>query len=631
MRKLLFLCVLVCPFAAQAQNWSAILNANRATEWANVGVVGGIPSRTTRCGSVISAYTGTAATINTAIDNCTAGQYVELGAGTFTLSTGVELDQDNVTLRGQGANSTSLIISGITDNGCHIGDGRVFNMCQGASNIGIDSPDNTATWSSGYAKGTTVITLSSHTNMVVGSTLWLDQTDDTGLIGSSGYPATGDVWIKSWNGGNAYERAGRGLTEGHIVTACGVSTPGAACTSNTITISPGVIMPTIRSGQSPGAWWGNTSSVLDGAGLENLSVEVTAGSGASIIYMLNCTNCYIKGVRTVRAGTISSGQYRLNNFIQTVNASVVNSYFHGPQASGLVSIYGMATHLVSNSLFQNNIVHMSVNPFVINSPTYGNVFAYNYFDNAGINPSFSQSSFILHGHASMNLFEGNNGKNLSGDNIATSHFFNTLFRNQFDGTLRNPSGTETQAAGALYGANRFFNFVGNVLGASNWVTYNNGQSPPSQCQTCIYEFGWQGTNSAGIAATGNDTRVSITSMRWGNWDSVNNATRFVSGEVPTGITNYSNTVPASQSLPSSFYLNSKPSWFGSVPWPPIGPDVNGGNVPTAPTDGHAWKLPARNCFEAMAPGSSVGSFNAAICYESDQPTPPTGLRVISIQ
>lgn len=627
MKKFLaLLAILLMPTVASAQAWTGIIDPVRAMNWSIVGVQGGIPTTRTRCGSVIAAYTGTAATINTAIDNCGANQYVELGAGTFTLSTGIELDKDNVTLKGQGANSTFLALNGNTNVSCHIGDGRAFNMCKNGANIGVDSPDNTATWSSGYAQGSTTVVLSGHANMVVGSTLWLDQVDDAS--NAEAYPAPGDIWLDNWQGGDSYARASRGLVEGHLVTGCGVTTPGAACTGNTITITPPIMMPNYRSARSPGAWWGNTSSVLSGVGVENLAMTV---SGRNALYMINCTNCYLKGIKIVYPGTISSGQYRVTNFINVVHSTVESSYFYGPQASGLVSIYGIATHIVSVSLFQNNIIQLSVNPFVINSPTYGSVFAYNYFNAVGINPSFSQPSFILHGHASMNLFEGNNGRNFSGDNIHSAHHLTTLFRNYWTGTSQNPSGTEAQAAITLYAVQRFFNVIGNVMGDTIWTTYSNGQSPPAHCTSCIYELGWQGTNSVGSMVTGNDTNVSRTIMRWGNWDGVNAATRFVSGEVPSGISYGSNPVPGSEVLPSSFYLSARPSWYAaSIPYPSTGPDVSGGNIASPSNGGHANKIPARVCYENSTFTGGVMNFDAATCYVSTSvaPNPPINLTSI---
>ena len=126
----LSLSILICSSVSLAQNWSGILNQNRATDWSGAGVQNGIPNRTTRCGSVISAYSGAATTINNAIANCSAGQYVELGAGTFTLSSAIVFSKSDVTLRGQGAGSTKLVINGAT-GGCSLFYTAAILMCAG--------------------------------------------------------------------------------------------------------------------------------------------------------------------------------------------------------------------------------------------------------------------------------------------------------------------------------------------------------------------------------------------------------------------------------------------------------------------------------------------------------------------
>src|SRR5581483_6473395 len=74
-----------------------------------------------------------------------------------------------------------------------------------------------------------------------------------------------------------------------------------------------------------------------------------------------------------------------------------------------------------------------------------------------------------------------------------------------------------------------------------------------------------------------DTRVGATVLRWGNYDVFSNAVRWNSSEVPSGISPYANAVPASTTLPASFYLPGRPSWWGTPwgtpAWPAIGPDV----------------------------------------------------------
>ncbi len=141
-------------------------------------------------------------------------------------------------------------------------------------------------------------------------------------------------------------------------------------------------------------------------------------------------------------------------------------------------------------------------------------------------------------------------------------------------------------------------------------------------------------------------------MRWGNWDqftstndtgtSDQTGVRWNSSEVPSGIANFSNSVPANHNLPASFYLTSKPSWFGNVPFPAIGPDVSSGNAPNTaitPTGGHANKIPSRVCFESLNNDSGytgsippIKNFNAAACYgggtSGTQVVPPTGLQAV---
>lgn len=82
---LFLLVLLVTQWApAYGQAWSGVLSPKRAIDWSHAGVPGGIPSASwTQCGSTIVAYgsSGTPAspaTIQNAINNCTANHYVQL-------------------------------------------------------------------------------------------------------------------------------------------------------------------------------------------------------------------------------------------------------------------------------------------------------------------------------------------------------------------------------------------------------------------------------------------------------------------------------------------------------------------------------------------------------------------------
>jgi hypothetical protein len=85
-------------------------------------------------------------------------------------------------------------------------------------------------------------------------------------------------------------------------------------------------------------------------------------------------------------------------------------------------------------------------------------------------------------------------------------------------------------------------------------------------------------------------------------------------------------------LPASFYLIGKPSWWRSTPFPAIGPDVSGG---LADAFGYAHRIPAQVCYEDVIGGTNSGgsphTFNADKCYSAaglPTPTPPRSVVAI---
>jgi hypothetical protein len=225
----------------------------------------------------------------------------------------------------------------------------------------------------------------------------------------------------------------------------------------------------------------------------------------------------------------------------------------------------------------------------------------------------------------MLLVEGNSGPGMNADMVHGTHHFLTEFRNHWYGDIwNNPPKSGNTTPLHLEAWARFTNVIGNVLGRTGF--YQTYQTNLDSTGTDIYSTG-EPDNSPS-----SDPRVLATLMRWGNYDTVNAAVRFVASEVPTGITSFSNALPGSQSLPASFYLSSKPSFFVSVPWPAIGPDVSGGNVTNV--GGHANMNPAEACWYKVMGGvvgsSGLLSFNANSCYGSGStaappPAPPTNL------
>jgi hypothetical protein len=650
-----FSLVALGAFSAHAQTpWSGVLSSSRAINWSSAGASGGIPSGSwTQCGSTIPAGTS-AATINSDIGACPANTYVQLGSGTFNLSTGLVVNShNNVEIRGMGANSTFLVFTNADP--CQ---GTYATICFESSDTNWnDGPSNgPVNWSaSSYASGTTTITLASVPNLKVGNPIILDQadatTDNGGVLvaasttGGNPYTSPGSPGPYSSQGDNGEaNRAGRGQVQIVTVTGCGgVTTVGASCSGSNVavTISPGLYMPTWAAGNSPQAWW--ASNPVENVGIQDVSIDDTAvgwsvGSGSAITFF-NTLNGWVRGVRSVDTSRNVVWAY------YSAHLTVRDSYFFLSRNSTSTS-YGFECFTSSDDLVENNIFQAIVGPLTINGSCEGLVLGYNY---STLGFYTSSAGYVmpisnLHGiNTDLNLYEGNIGSLISGDDFHGTHNLNTMFRNYFAGNY--PACTNsaygTAFASATFAActsdqtpiqfmafSRYMNVIGNVLGQSGvQTTYQSGGTP-------IYQLGGAFTDGMTGVTVPSDPVTAQTLMRWGNYDTVNAAVQWNSSEVPSSLTgvqaSYVNSVPSSHTLPNSFYYSTQPSWWpSSKPWPLIGPDVTGGNI--AGLAGHANTNPAEDCYLASG-GAANGvnatalTFNPDSCYGSTSlsgpPTPP---------
>ena len=178
------------------QSWSGILAPDRARDWSLAGIPGGIPNRTTVCANVTAG--ASTSTIQTAINNCPAGQVVLFGAGTFNV-TGLYVNK-GIVLRGQGPNSTTLALSS----------NNIFLGAYGTSWLGSTPPSHTVTsWTGGLTRGSTVLTVGSTTGLSVGQTIILDELNPS--------------WV--FTAGNRRDRAA--ARDGETEQAALVSTTGS--------------------------------------------------------------------------------------------------------------------------------------------------------------------------------------------------------------------------------------------------------------------------------------------------------------------------------------------------------------------------------------------------------------------
>lgn len=631
------------PVSTPAQQWSGILAPSRASNWSKVGTT--IPANRTQCGATIAAYSGSAANINAAIAGCGANQYVQLGAGTFNLSTGITFGTtSNVTLRGAGANQTFLYFTGA--DGCS---GANADICVSGSNNYRAGANNIANWIGGYSTGTTSITLNAVPNLSVGSVLILDQCDD-GLSGSAlsasfagcgtGVQADpGTVWscslqpvcVKETPSGSA--RLNRDQEQFVKVTSISGKGP------YTLGISPGLYMANWNSARSPGAWWG---AVLTGDGIEDLSVDHSGSlAAASGITFLNTIGCWVKGVRNVQNRSVSQwSMVWVNNSAQSV---VRDSYFYG---SG-PDLYGIALFGASDALVENNILEHVPAPLNVNGACPGCVISYNFSvdDYYQYSATWQGSQGILHSvEGGMLLWEGNQGSGgFEADFFHGSHYLDTLFRNQWYGY--EPGKSNNTIPIQLMASSRYFNIIGNVLGFpgfhTNYKSVAGGTSDPNGPKS-ILSLGWT-AQASGVTSFLNqfcldfscaihgdyDPLTNSTAMLWGNYDVATGGVRWCgdqsspgwsttcksTSEIPSGIpAAYANPVPAGTTLPPSFYLGTQPGFwttaYGTPPWPAIGPDVTSGDIPNL--GGFAHNIPSQLCYFNASADSNYGARQSVV-------------------
>jgi hypothetical protein len=613
----LFFCLSLVFGFSQPARAQTVVAASRSVDWRSAGISGGIPSRTTVCTTLNPG--ATAAQINGALSACPSGQTVKLNAGTYNVA-GIDFGggKSNVTLRGAGADKTFLVFSGATS--CN---GLFADVCMHSSDTNWrGGPSNSANWTAGYAKGATSITLSSAANLAVGKTIILDQLDDSSDNGSIYVCQTvaGGCNDDGPSGGpSGGQRSGRAQQQ--LVTVTAIS-------GNQVTISPGLYMPNWRASQSPGAWWASDPASSDG--VEDISLDHSNSDGTYGIGAFNCNGCWVKGVRSINS---TRGHVHAQVSARLV---VRDSYFFGTKNAQSQS-YGVEVFPSGDALIENNIFQHVTAPVMVNASCSGCVLAYNYSINDYYVPTnyLSHSVFLHAGGIDNVLIEGNVGAGLYSDLFHGTHHFVTVFRNRYNGW---ESGrTDNLHAVNLWPFSRFFNIVGNVLGESGRQnTYD--VTPSSSGSQPIYMVG---TGTVNCCSAG-DANVATTLLRWGNYDTVTGAAKFASSEVPSslggGQAPYANPVPSSQTLPASLYQSAKPAWWPSAkPWPAIGPDVNGGNIPNVA--GHAYSVPAQDCYSSVMSGPADGSgnvlsFNAAACYAQGAPSgtapaAPTNPRIIS--
>ena len=541
--------------------------SNRRIDWTYTGVPGGIPNRTAICATF--SPSATAAAITSAINACNNG-VVFLNAGTYTaasLGGTIQVYKSNVTLRGAGADQTILTGQYVVS----LGNG--YNVSLGTAITG------------GATKGSTTFTVASTANLSAGTMIEIDRADDTNLVVNTGNQGGGT----------------RNLTQVNMITAV---------SGNTITVRNPLIYDFSTGSPAVKFYFGG---ITRNSGVENLKIDHTGFTGGGYNFFGQyCDSCWLKGIES----GFATGYHFV--FLGMLNMEVRNSFIHdggyGPDNSGL-NFYGNYQYGANSSVkIENNIFNKDFPAISLNNSSSGFYIGYNCEYGT---PGFGGGTFLVtwtfdDAHAPfniMNLYEGNIGEMWGPDSYFGGSGYGTVLRNYFKGY--NPNGPVNGDAIQLKRLAYFYNIVGNVIGSTNQnpTAYSTGCNVPN-----IYELGYPNPGNCSLSPWDNftpaggypDPKVAATLLRWGNYDYFNKATQFNSSEIPSGV-----PVPGSQAIPNSYYYSSKPAWWpASIAWPPIGPDVTGGN---GDTSGHVNKIPAQVCWETRNLLTG-GSFNASACY-----------------
>jgi hypothetical protein len=483
-------------------------------------------------------------------------------------------------------------------------------------------------------------------------------------------------------------------SEQEVVVATAISGTGPY----TVTLSRPVIDPDWASGRNPQAFW-PTGGTVTNLGVEDMEIDGSAitgggcsspGCGTSIV-VNNAYKVWVTGIASDHSNFFHV------NATYAVNMLIANSYFYWTPNAGTES-YGIGSATaVGQALFENNVMQGIVDPINFNGTCTGCVAAYNF----AVNNYFSGSLTALLSSSPMHsadtqyiLEEGNVGSNAQLDGVHGPHPMNTFFRNYFNGYQAN-NGTLTNNNTVpiiLNAFSRYNNFLGNVLGTAGYHTVYQCVPSSSTQQYCstdagsspgyvhIWDIGFGDTSQRDFtntpAFTPNDPLTASSSYRYGNYDVVSNAVQWNSSEVPTTDPNFPNPIPSSNNFPSSFYngvTGAYPScgtglsfWRNPTtgtcpPYPPIGPDVTGGDIGMCTSGTYKWSRaltsgqcaggsfnisvnggfgnsnPAMRCYLDQMGGPPDGtggmlSFNRATCYGNDPsssnvPAPPIGLTV----
>ena len=274
-------------------------------------------------------------------------------------------------------------------------------------------------------------------------------------------------------------------------------------------------------------------------GIEDLHIKrIDSGHDSTNVTINRAADCWIRRVESE-----NTLKYHFS-IARSLHLEIRDSYIHESKSKGDGG-QGYGTSLsryVTSVLVENNIFSELRHAMIVQIGVNGCVFGYNYAERNYSDDGWDKTYISIHGHYPfMNLYEGNIvGRIGIADYWGPSGPGNTFFRNRVKGTDKHKDfgpyrGIEVDD----YSHDQ--NIIANELTGNQTKITFDGNDDPSQ-----------GTSND-VLVHGNNVHGTIT------W----------APSVPDRI------------LPASFYLTSKPDFFGAVNWPPMGGDkpLGQGTIP----------------------------------------------------
>ena len=598
---LILVAILAFSPHTNAQTWSATLGAKGTIHWAGAGV-GQIPPRLTNCATLTPS--ATVAQINSALATCPSDESVYLLPGTYLIDGTIHVPSD-VTLRGAGADRTIL-------NALGRGGGDVISLGSG----GV--PYRPLRITAGNGAGSTSISVSEPAAVRVGMYLAVAEVNDEKQVSSQGSGGHCNWCDGGWTKNGS-------LARGQIVEVTVVQ-------GKSISISPALYT---TYSNYPVAIPFEVSARR--AGVENLQVYANNTGYAASFGMSACAYCWIKGVESNYADGDQVEIY-WGYHDEVRDSYFSNAFLHQP---GIYDSDIQVADKTSASLVENNIVERTHTAIMLEWGAAGNVVSYNYttgeFDSSATNLDIG--GIVFHGaHPQFNLLEGNVVTVIAEDPVWGTSSNTTAYRNWIVGTNRicNPmSGRGTVICRGTAGHYGFQsaraidlsylatedNYVGNVVGSNQMqslVGYNYALKQVDSIEYPVqrnydavaysWSFGYGSTSDDGMGngcgggiAPCHRGGISATDVLHGNYDNADRSTHWAAD--------------TTHEIAASLYLSGKPNWWGAIPFPATGPDVNDGTGP----GGHTYGNPAQMCYLHEMGGTDGGagsplSFNADKCY-----------------